>query len=115
METEMQMENPMPVPDENHTQADFIQNDLNFDIDPNDPLTKASLSDHPVNEWMDILGNDQLRKKVLTPGKDMSRPNRSDICVIKFIGKLDDGTVVEDEEELTIQLGDVEVVQVVFL
>ncbi|XP_058808343.1 peptidyl-prolyl cis-trans isomerase FKBP8 [Phymastichus coffea] len=107
----MPMENGISVPDENQSSADFIKNEMNFDVDPNDPLTKASLNDHPVNEWMDILGNDQLRKKVLTPGQDNCRPNRSDMCVVTFTGRLDDGTIVEYEEELTIQLGDVEVVQ----
>ncbi|XP_011494478.1 PREDICTED: peptidyl-prolyl cis-trans isomerase FKBP8 [Ceratosolen solmsi marchali] len=99
------------TPDSNSTQSDFIQKELNFDIDPNDPLTKASLNDHPVNEWMDIVGNGQLKKKVLKAGKQNSRPNRSDLCSVKFIGKLEDGTIIENEEEITIQLGDMEVIQ----
>lgn len=103
------------VLDENHTQADFIQNELNFDVDPNDPLTKATLSDHPVDEWMDILGNDQLRKKVLKAGLPDSRPNRGDLCTIQIVGKLEDGTIVEKEEETIIQLGDMEVIQVNFV
>lgn len=109
METET-----LPVPEENHTQSDFIQDELNFDVDPDDPLTKASLSDHPVNEWMDILGSGQLRKKVLKAGKENSRPNRSDICVLKYTGRLEDGTIVEEEEDIKIQLGDMEVIQVIF-
>ena len=113
METEsMPVDTPFPAPDENNTQEDFIKKELNFDIDPEDPLTKATLSDHPINEWMDILGNGQLRKKVLKAGKENSRPNRSDICIIKFIGKLEDGTVIDEEENLSIQLGDMEVIQV---
>ncbi|XP_003427294.1 peptidyl-prolyl cis-trans isomerase FKBP8 [Nasonia vitripennis] len=106
METET-----LPPSEENHTQSDFIQKELNFDVDPDDPLTKASLSDHPVNEWMDILGNGQLRKKVLKAGKENSRPNRSDVCVLKFTGRLEDGTIVEEEEDIKIQLGDMEVIQ----
>ncbi|KAJ8679260.1 hypothetical protein QAD02_015047 [Eretmocerus hayati] len=105
------MDSPLPPPEENHTQADFIQKELNFDVDPDDPMTKATLTDHPVNEWMDILGNGQLRKKVLKAGQKNSRPNRSDMCVLKYIGKLEDGTVVDEEEDITIQLGDAEVIQ----
>lgn len=103
---------PLPPPEEDHTQSDFIQKELNFDIDPDDPLTKASLSDHPVDEWMDILGSGQLRKKVLKAGRPHSRPNRSDICTVKFTGTLEDGTVVEEEDDFIMQLGDMEVIQV---
>lgn len=93
------------------SQADFIQNELNFDVDPEDPLTKASLEDHPENEWIDILGNGELKKKVLKAGGKNSRPNRGDICKAKITAKLEDGTIVEDHEEITFQLGDVEVIQ----
>ncbi|XP_033210522.1 peptidyl-prolyl cis-trans isomerase FKBP8 [Belonocnema kinseyi] len=94
-----------------NTQAEFIKNELNFDVDPEDPLTKASLEDHPENEWIDILGNGQLKKKVLKAGKANTRPSRGDICKAKITGKLENGTIVEQEEEVTFQLGDVEVVQ----
>lgn len=95
------------------SQADFIKNELSFDVDPNDPLTKASLEDHPENEWIDILGNNELRKKVVKPGKPNTRPQRLDICVVSIVGKLEDGTIVENYEDLEIQLGDVEIVQVI--
>ncbi|KOC65132.1 Peptidyl-prolyl cis-trans isomerase FKBP8 [Habropoda laboriosa] len=93
------------------TQADFIKEELNFDIDPNDPLHKAALNEHPPEEWIDILGNGQLKKKVLKKGKNGTRPNRSDICTLNIIGKLKDDTTVENYEDLKIQLGDVEVIQ----
>lgn len=93
------------------TQADFIQKELNFDVNIDDPLTKATLSDHPVEEWVDILGNGQLKKKIVTKSHNGIRPNRGNICTVKIVGKLSDGTVVEEHEDLTIQLGDVEVVQ----
>lgn len=93
------------------TQADFIRKDLNFDIDPEDPTTKAALSDHPKDEWIDILGNGQLKKKVIKEGQNGTRPNRTDYCTLKIIGKLEDGTIVEEYEDTVIQLGDVEVVQ----
>ncbi|XP_076646119.1 peptidyl-prolyl cis-trans isomerase FKBP8 [Halictus rubicundus] len=104
-----EMENDTVQPGE--TQTDFIKEELNFNVDPNDPLTKATLSDHPPEEWIDILGNGQLKKKVVKQGKSGTRPNRSDICVLKIVGKLKDDTVVEKYEDLKIQLGDVEVIQ----
>ncbi|XP_046744804.1 peptidyl-prolyl cis-trans isomerase FKBP8-like [Diprion similis] len=93
------------------SQADFIQNELNFDVDLKDPLTKATLEDHEEDEWMDVLGVGQLKKKVVKAGQKGTRPNRSDICSINVTGKLEDGTVVEKYEKFTIQLGDVEVIQ----
>ncbi|OAD61952.1 Peptidyl-prolyl cis-trans isomerase FKBP8 [Eufriesea mexicana] len=74
-------------------------------------MTKAALNEHPPEEWIDILGNGQLKMKVIKSGKDGTRPNRSDICILKIIGKLKDGTIVEEYEDLKIQLGDVEVIQ----
>lgn len=94
------------------TQADFINEELNFDIDPNEPMTKATLNEHPPEEWIDILGNGQLKKKVIKNGKNGTRPNRSDMCTLKIIGKLKDNTIVEKYEDLKIQLGDVELIQV---
>lgn len=93
------------------SQADFIKQDLNFDIDPEEPLTKAALNEHPPEEWIDILGNGQLKKKVIKPGKNGTRPNRSDVCTLNIVGKLEDGTTVEEHADLKIQLGDVEVIQ----
>ncbi|KOX77548.1 Peptidyl-prolyl cis-trans isomerase FKBP8 [Melipona quadrifasciata] len=93
------------------SQADFIEKELNFDIDPNDPMTKAALNEHSPEEWVDILGNGQLKKKVVESGKNGTRPNRSDICTLKIVGKLKDGTIVDEYEDLKIQLGDVEVIQ----
>lgn len=93
------------------TQADFIQEELN--IDSKEPVTKASLNERPEDEWIDILGNGQLRKKVLIKGEDGTRPNRGDMCVLSVVGKLkDNGKIVEDNN-IVIQLGDVEVVQVI--
>ena len=92
-------------------QADFIKEELNFDINPEDPMTKAALNEQPVEEWIDILGNGQLKKKIIRKGKSGIRPNNTDICTLKIIGKLKDDTVVEECEDLKIQLGDVEVIQ----
>ena len=80
-------------------------------INPEDPMTKAALNEQPVEEWIDILGNGQLKKKIIRKGKSGIRPNNTDICTLKIIGKLKDDTVVEECEDLKIQLGDVEVIQ----
>lgn len=94
------------------SQADFIKEELNFDVDPKDPLTKATLEDQTDGEWMDVLGVGQLKKRVVKPGKNGTRPNRSDICILNITGKLEDGTIVEEDKNLIVQLGDVEVIQV---
>ncbi|KMQ91381.1 peptidyl-prolyl cis-trans isomerase fkbp8-like protein [Lasius niger] len=93
------------------TQADFIREELNFNIDSEDPVTKASLNDHPVDEWIDIFGNGQLKKRVIRKGENGTRPNRGDICTLNITGKLEDSKVVEEYENLVIQLGDMEVIQ----
>ncbi|CAO1313544.1 unnamed protein product [Diamesa tonsa] len=63
-------------------------------------------------DFVDILGNGQLTKKVLVKGKDDTRPERLNICTIKLVGSLDDGTIVEDYlDNFTIQIGDVEIIQ----
>ncbi|XP_015109871.1 peptidyl-prolyl cis-trans isomerase FKBP8-like [Diachasma alloeum] len=93
------------------TQEDFVK-DLNFsDVDPEDPLTKAALSDPIEDEWMDILGNGQLKKKTLIKGKKNTRPQRNDICTINIVGKLENGKEVECFIDVAIQLGDVELIQ----
>ncbi|RZF43912.1 hypothetical protein LSTR_LSTR007248 [Laodelphax striatellus] len=64
-----------------------------------------------VEEWMDILGSGQLKKKVIKEGKPDSRPQRADICQVKFEGRLENGKVVDKEDCLTINIGDGEVIQ----
>ncbi|KAL7303459.1 hypothetical protein TKK_0004641 [Trichogramma kaykai] len=105
------LKEPLPEPEENHTQADFIKDELNFNVDVNDPLTKASLNEPAEDEWMDILGSNQLLKKVVKAGIKNTRPNRSDLCTIDIIGRLEDGTIVEEHEDLVVQLGDMETIQ----
>ncbi|KYN04145.1 Peptidyl-prolyl cis-trans isomerase FKBP8 [Cyphomyrmex costatus] len=70
-----------------------------------------SKKDQPKEEWLDIIGNGQLMKKVIKKGKKDVKPIRQDICTIKFTGMLDDGTVVEDYDDFSIQLGDFDVIQ----
>ncbi|XP_059489738.1 peptidyl-prolyl cis-trans isomerase FKBP8 isoform X2 [Neocloeon triangulifer] len=73
---------------------------------------KESTKDpEPEDEWVDILGSGQLRKKVLKPGEPGTRPQRGDICYLNIEGKLINGTVFEKLENFEIQVGDAELVQ----
>lgn len=62
-------------------------------------------------ECMDILGNGTLLKKVLKKGRSELRPESKDLVTISYTGRLDDGTVVEEQSNVVVQIDDVEVVQ----
>ncbi|XP_051765619.1 peptidyl-prolyl cis-trans isomerase FKBP8 [Ctenopharyngodon idella] len=63
-------------------------------------------------EWLDVLGNGQLRKKVLEPGAGPdSRPHRGQNVTIHLKTSLTDGTVVEELPNLSFTLGDGDVLQ----
>lgn len=47
----------------------------------------------------------------MTAGHDDYQPQRGNICKINLVGKLEDGTIVEDLQNYNVQIGDVEVVQ----
>uniref|UniRef100_A0A4W5QFV9 peptidylprolyl isomerase n=1 Tax=Hucho hucho TaxID=62062 RepID=A0A4W5QFV9_9TELE len=65
-----------------------------------------------VDEWMDILGNGQLRKKVLRAGNGPdSRPTKGQNVVIHLKTSLADGTLIEEQPELSFTLGDGDVIQ----
>ncbi|PSN35511.1 hypothetical protein C0J52_18442 [Blattella germanica] len=63
------------------------------------------------NEWLDVLGSGQLKKKVLRKAEDSFRAVRSNIVVINIEGKLPDGSVVDKQSNLTLQVGDAEHIQ----
>uniref|UniRef100_A0A1B6F5A3 peptidylprolyl isomerase n=1 Tax=Cuerna arida TaxID=1464854 RepID=A0A1B6F5A3_9HEMI len=71
--------------------------------------TEYMKEDVKEDEWLDILGDGQILKRTTKKGKLDTKPQRSDVCTIKYIGKLD-GNVV-DEDEVTINIGDGEVIQ----
>ncbi|EDS44076.1 FK506 binding protein [Culex quinquefasciatus] len=77
--------------------------------EPSEP-TPSTSKEEPKEEYMDILGNGTLLKKVLQEGTD-ERPESRDIAVINFTGRLEDGTIVEQEQGMVVQIDDVEVVQ----
>lgn len=81
--------------------------------EPEDSEKAASKPDASESEpeYMDILGNGTLLKKVLTKGRSENRPESKDIVVITYSGRLEDGTVVEEQTNFVVQVDDVEVVQ----
>lgn len=66
----------------------------------------------PEEEWIDILGNGLLKKKVLTAGKGPeTRPRKGQDVTVRLKTSLEDGSVVEDDASLTFTLGDGDVTQ----
>lgn len=75
---------------------------------------KEELADEPKidpHRVVDLLGNGQLIKKTLKKSDNPTSPQRGELIKISYTGKLDDGTVVEKQENLCVHLGDYEVVQ----
>ncbi|XP_037530702.1 peptidyl-prolyl cis-trans isomerase FKBP8 [Nematolebias whitei] len=65
-----------------------------------------------VDEWLDVLGNDQLKKKALEAGKGQdSWPLKGQNVKIHLKTHLMDGTLVEEQQDLCFTLGDGDVIQ----
>ncbi|XP_056133315.1 peptidyl-prolyl cis-trans isomerase FKBP8 isoform X2 [Lampris incognitus] len=65
-----------------------------------------------MEEWLDVLGNDQLKKKVVEAGKGRdSRPQQGQNVKIHVKTSLTDGTLLEEQPELSFTLGDGDVIQ----
>lgn len=72
----------------------------------------AHTDSSPVEEWLDVLGNDQLKKKVLVPGQGRdSRPQKGQNVKINLKTSLNDGTLVMEQSNLSFTLGDGDVIQ----
>ncbi|XP_029286330.1 peptidyl-prolyl cis-trans isomerase FKBP8 [Cottoperca gobio] len=66
----------------------------------------------PVEEWLDVLGSGQLKKKVLESGEGRdSRPQKGQNVKINLKTCLKDGTLVEEQPGLPFTLGDGDVIQ----
>ncbi|KAM7410145.1 hypothetical protein PAMA_001540 [Pampus argenteus] len=79
-------------------------NNTNADTDADPP--------GQVEEWLDVLGNDQLKKKVLEAGKGRdSRPQKGQNVKINLKTYLKDRTLVEEQPEVSFTLGDGDVIQ----
>ncbi|XP_026161217.1 peptidyl-prolyl cis-trans isomerase FKBP8 [Mastacembelus armatus] len=71
-------------------------------------------SDPPgqIDEWLDVLGNDQLKKKIIQAGKGRDgRPQKGQNVRIQLKTFLMDGTLVEEQSDLSFTLGDGDVIQ----
>lgn len=62
------------------------------------------------DEWVDILGTGDLKKKVIQAGRVDTRPSKGCTVVVKASGQLEDGTAVDTHDQLTFTLGDSEVI-----
>lgn len=80
--------------------ADSVKED-----DTNDECSES----HQENEWLDILGNGNLKKKVLVAGKLMTRPSQGSVVTVKITARLDSGVCIQDATESFI-LGDGDVI-----
>ncbi|XP_060933604.1 peptidyl-prolyl cis-trans isomerase FKBP8 [Limanda limanda] len=81
-----------------------VSDKRNEDTDPDPP--------GQVEEWLDVLGNDQLKKKVLEAGQGRnSRPQKGQNVKINLKTSLKDGTLVEEQTDLDFTLGDGDVFQ----
>ncbi|TSM20260.1 Peptidyl-prolyl cis-trans isomerase FKBP8 [Bagarius yarrelli] len=66
----------------------------------------------PQDEWLDVLVNGQLKKKVLEAGSGPeSKPRKGQNVTINLKTTLSDGTIVEDESNMSFTLGDGDVIQ----
>jgi len=77
-----------------------------FEVSEDEMKTAAT-----VRTWDDILGSGSLMKFIILDGKPNSRPQRLQTCKIKYTCTLEDGTLVDENDNFELQLGDCEVVQ----
>lgn len=78
----------------------------------NQKAEEESEASEQMIEWLDVLGNDQLKKKVLEAGKGRdSRPQKGQIVEISLKTHFMDGTLVEEQHNLSFTLGDGDVIQ----
>ncbi|XP_061456971.1 peptidyl-prolyl cis-trans isomerase FKBP8 [Rhineura floridana] len=76
------------------------------------PAPEESKATEEAREWLDVLGSGLLKKKVVVPGQGReSRPVKGQDVTVRLKAMLEDGTVVEENPELTFTLGDCDVIQ----
>lgn len=66
----------------------------------------------PEDGFIDLLGNGQLKKKVVKPGKPNTRPMEKNVVKAKVKVYLEDGTCVQDSTETFVH-GDGDVIQAI--
>lgn len=80
--------------------------------DSGTPVARAESTRATTTEWLDVLGNGLLKKKVLEAGKGTdSRPRKGQNVKVHLKTSLADGTIVEEEPSLFFTLGDGDVIQ----
>nr|CAD7453073.1 unnamed protein product [Timema tahoe] len=97
----------------------FGHSKLTENISPLDKTMNNSINeskteegqDDTKEEWLDILGSGQLKKKVLKQAENNFRPSRTWVCKVNIEGRLTDGTFVEKLNNFSVQIGDGEVIQ----
>lgn len=100
-EEDLDDDEPPPLEDAEGANVKKEEKDQNAHTDPS-----------PVEEWLDILGNDQLKKKVLVPGQGRdSRPQKGQNVHINLRTFLKDGTLLVEQSNLSFTLGDGDVIQ----
>lgn len=73
-------------------------------------------SNKPDEEWLQVLGNELLRKKVLIAGQNEEpRPQKCQNVTVRLKMSLEDGSEVEEDPSLTFTVGDGDVIQAVDL
>lgn len=60
--------------------------------------------------FLDLLGNSQVTKKILKRGKVSAKPRKSNICTLNIKELLADGTIISENQNFIVQVGDMEVV-----
>ncbi|KAJ8928885.1 hypothetical protein NQ314_018491 [Rhamnusium bicolor] len=63
------------------------------------------------DDWIDLLGSGAIMKKIINEGKVDTRPQRMEKCIINYTCLLEDGTVVESENNFELHLGESDVIQ----
>ncbi|XP_016119146.1 peptidyl-prolyl cis-trans isomerase FKBP8-like, partial [Sinocyclocheilus grahami] len=119
---------------EDFSMLDDVEDDVDDDLPPLEDAGGGKKKDSPtkdatkadavadrtpsteLEEWLDVLGNGQLRKKVVETGTGPdSRPQRGQNVTIHLKTTLTDGTVVEELPNISFTLGDGDVLQVLDL
>lgn len=77
-----------------------------------DKKDDANADQVPTEEWLDVLGNNQLKKKVLIPGRGRdSRPQKGQNVTINLKTFLKDGILLGEQPGITFTLGDGDAIQ----
>lgn len=106
-ENEQLVNGNSPDSEHNHEPSDT-------EADTNEYAKKAA-ADTPaeeqnqLGEWQDLLGSGSIMKKILIEGKPESRPQRLERCTINYECLLENGDLIEKQENLEVLLGDHEV------